>query len=441
MANKKITDLPEIVTPDDLDIFEVVDVSANTSNHIKSSNVWNYIKGKADQIYYNPSDGITVYGDVVLTVDVISIAADEFTWRIDGVEYTNEDIFSTTIAEATALYNRIDIIVANTDGSFTKVEGVESLDIAVKPDVPNNTLEVCFISITGAIISEPEPTDNAFVEKAEYAHFTIPDAGAINTYVLNVKYNKIRFLNADSIAGIDFYSISNVYVGKQYFIQNLRSSGTLTIKHLSGTGKYKFLFPNGQDLVLQPNEIAEFSLIVSPSNTGTFYYIGFPKTVSKSILLYHPSWNLTSANTWKTWTRNTSQVLTQDATATSGTGAVPDDGAGGTGWADRNFIMVNNASSLEKLTLSIRECPSIVTIEIYIKSFDLSSTVGRGVETNGQLLINESFTTSNSGFTYFKNDFTIAANILNADSIIFLSYRVTSGSTTVQGVQLNFDFN
>jgi hypothetical protein len=46
MANKKITDLPELAeTPNDLDLFEIVDVSTGTSKKIKAQ----YLGGGGSQ--------------------------------------------------------------------------------------------------------------------------------------------------------------------------------------------------------------------------------------------------------------------------------------------------------------------------------------------------------------------------------------------------------
>jgi len=114
-----------------------------------------------------------------------------------------------------------------------------------------------------------------YVEKAEFAHTNIATSGDINAISITTKNNKIRIQNADSISGIDFSSLNLLYTGKNYFIQNARTSGTVTIKHNSGTANYKFWFPNEEDLVLQPKEIVEFSLeITSFIGTGKLQYIG-----------------------------------------------------------------------------------------------------------------------------------------------------------------------
>lgn len=107
----------------------------------------------------NP-DGFLKIGNVNQVGNTVSIPALEFEWKIKPVLFFTNEFFSTVIAPATDGYNRIDAIVANDFGGFTKIQGNESLTAAIQPNRPNNSLPVTFITVFGAnIVAIAPPTE------------------------------------------------------------------------------------------------------------------------------------------------------------------------------------------------------------------------------------------------------------------------------------------
>lgn len=84
---------------------------------------------------------------------VITINPLEFEWRLDQIEYTNPNLYNTTIVNATIGYKRIDILVATKYSNFVKIEGEESIGTALEPATPDGTLKAAFISISGEDIT------------------------------------------------------------------------------------------------------------------------------------------------------------------------------------------------------------------------------------------------------------------------------------------------
>ena len=162
-------------------------------------------------------------------------------------------------------------------------------------------------------------------------------------------------------------------------------------------------------------------------------------TGTKEIYAMYPSWNLTVLNTWRTWNRNTSNILVLDATQNAGTGRIPTI-IGNTAYADSNYMLIKDWSSLSKMVMTVREqVVSGITVEIFLKSFDLVNGIGRGNESNGQVLINEVVSLGNVGNAFIKDNFTIAVHTLSPNTIFYFFYRITSGSTaTIQGVHIKF---
>lgn len=159
----------------------------------------------------------------------------------------------------------------------------------------------------------------------------------------------------------------------------------------------------------------------------------------KAIYVSYPTWNLTVLNTWRTWGRSVT-MMNIDSNQSMGTGATPTL-SGTTGYSDSNYFLVKDASALSKMTLTVREnIAASVTVELFVKSFDLTA-VGRGNETNGQVLIQEVINLGSLGTNFHKDNFTIASHTLNATSIIHFFYRITSGTgVTIQGVHLKLNF-
>jgi hypothetical protein len=234
---------------------------------------------KLDKSSVVDPDVITKVGLVSQNGSLITIAALAFEWRIAQVDYTNTLEFTTTIANATDNFSRIDLIVANTSGSFTKIEGVEDVELAVKPNVPEGTLEVSFINVYGSTVSTAQPVTTggeAFVAKKEFEFRKVNGGGNKASVNITDESASFRFPTADSISSISVNnnSLKYIYSGKKHYIKSDRATGDFTIFHNAGTGNYKYFFPSGEDLVIQSGEIVEFMFRLGTNNTGFLDYIG-----------------------------------------------------------------------------------------------------------------------------------------------------------------------
>lgn len=217
------------------------------------------------------------------------------------------------------------------------------------------------------------------------------------------------------------------------------SSGTFTSSSnlLTAFGKIKYLIDN---IATTYQEILVSGTNIKTVNGANLLGSGNIPFTKKNIRMFFNSWNLTNANTWRGWSRNTSNLLTADANVSLGTGSVPSD-ASGTILADSNYIIITDVTKLNKLTLTIRECVTPINIELWVRTFDIADEIStRGGETNSQTLIQQRFTTGGGSQGFFKNNFTIANHTLNARTGMQIAYRTTSGTNTLQGFNLIWDF-
>lgn len=111
-------------------------------------------------------DNIYVPDTVIRTTEPTRVG-NVFTFPVDGYEVllnktrrSNTAAFVTTIAAATTDYKRVDLIYFKPDNTLDKIQGVESLTVAVRPDAPVGSIAVSFINVFGATIESPTPVDN-----------------------------------------------------------------------------------------------------------------------------------------------------------------------------------------------------------------------------------------------------------------------------------------
>jgi hypothetical protein len=177
--------------------------------------------------------------------------------------------------------------------------------------------------------------------------------------------------------------------------------------------------------------------ILYPTQNAVKVYVD--TNAEKVIRAYYPAWNFTTLNTWRTWNRNTSNMLAFDANQSLGTGVTLAHSA----FIDANFILVSNKTRLKKITWSIRDPANIAgqSVELLVRSFTFANGTARGQETNQQLLIQETFTLPGPSRNGYKDNFTIATHTLTPISGLFISFRQTTGAISgIQGVQLILEF-
>ena len=152
----------------------------------------------------NP-DGFLKIGNVNQVGNTVSILALQFEWKIKPVLFFTNEFYSTVIAPATNGYNRIDVIVANDFGGFTKIQGNESITAAIQPNRPNNSLPVTFITVFGAaIVAIAPPTQPVLTLEAI--------RGTVNDLV-KLKEDKINKGVANGYAPLnEFTKIASEYL-------------------------------------------------------------------------------------------------------------------------------------------------------------------------------------------------------------------------------------
>lgn len=159
-------------------------------------------------------------------------------------------------------------------------------------------------------------------------------------------------------------------------------------------------------------------------------------TPKEFVRLFHPLWSFggTAVNTWFSWTRNSSSMISSNISSLGSTTTPPS-------FLDQNFILIDGKTKLNKVSWSIRDGANSQNIEIYIRSFTFANGTNRGSETNVQVLVNQTWALPSSAVNGFKNDFTIASHTLDAITGIQIAARITSGTpTSLQGVQLILEF-
>jgi hypothetical protein len=151
---------------------------------------------------------------------------------------------------------------------------------------------------------------------------------------------------------------------------------------------------------------------------------------------FYPQWGFSVINTWRSWSRNTSNMLSADANGSIGTAATPGS------FADMNFILVVGKTQLKKVRWSMRHSDvGLRDMELYIRSFTFANGTARGIETNNQVLVQQTWATPSSSQNGFKDDFTIPTHTLDNITGIHIAFRQTSGTvTTIQGVNLVLEF-
>jgi hypothetical protein len=77
-------------------------------------------------------------------------------WKINGVVYTNPASVPFPIAFSDAEKTRLVYFVPNNTNGFTEISGVETLGLAIAPELPNDDLYVTYVLVSDSGVSVPE---------------------------------------------------------------------------------------------------------------------------------------------------------------------------------------------------------------------------------------------------------------------------------------------
>ncbi|MFV5697750.1 hypothetical protein ACM55H_05220 [Flavobacterium sp. ZT3R17] len=240
-----------------------------------------------DAVASGSYDQLLAIGEITLAGNVATIPANA-QWKIDEVYYGNiADIVRTIPYCATGLARK-DILVANTSNDIVLVKGPETAGITIRPNIPINTVLVTEMDVTDVAIGEPTPPivgDN-YIAKIEKTYKTLTGTGIVTVVtVLSDTYNSAILIN-DAVTQINTIGYGNsmyLYPNKKLIIKNAQTTDVILKHNTSGTGSYKFFFPNLQDFVLKPNEVIEFVLRFTNTNAGKFDYVGIITDLSTKV--------------------------------------------------------------------------------------------------------------------------------------------------------------
>jgi len=141
--------------------FELKATSAGTSDPLKLDK--DGYTGTAKEI----DDRILVLenqtdvDNAFITKPTFSLSANTLTidalgkWKLEGVIYENPASVAFPITLCTAGKTRLDYFVPNNANGFTKVSGIETLGLAIAPQLPNENIYVTYVLVTDSGVGEP----------------------------------------------------------------------------------------------------------------------------------------------------------------------------------------------------------------------------------------------------------------------------------------------
>jgi len=218
-------------------------------------------------------------------------------WRIETVEYTNPANVVINFPLAAAGKSRLDVVVLTTSNTFLRVAGAESTSTPVAPSAPSGSLYVTVVLVTDGVVNQPEQPEvnGAYVQKSERANVVLTGSGVINQ--LNLVDEKATIVFKDAITRLNTISYASVpYNGKRITLFNAQAT-PVTIGHsVSGYG-VDFVFADGQDYILLPNQTIEFSFDITYAPYAHHMLIGSKGITNWSELQGKPSTFTPSAHT------------------------------------------------------------------------------------------------------------------------------------------------
>lgn len=234
--------------------------SSTTGNKLVA--VWNESSEQTEQFnlteaiqdMYTLTDGIKELG-TVSNIGNDYIFSVGYKWRINGVNYENEETVLNVPDASTGFY-RIDIAVVDETNSIYIVSGVESSTLALQPENPPNTLILCVFQIFEGVISNPDPV------------ITQQNNIPLKINILSSD------LEADTVTGFVTYFNAlnpNVLIKETTSIVQFLCTDTNNIYQLTGVGKGTYGFGS---LQITTNNVLKFSISGGAQNMSDVLTVG-----------------------------------------------------------------------------------------------------------------------------------------------------------------------
>ena len=226
------------------------------------------------QELYSKFNGIISIGTITNVGNVYTVPAGA-EWSISGIDYTNALPFIFTVADASPGFKRIDLLILRPSG-FELVVGTESSGVVNPPDITDaaNAIEVKPYFINGSEIDDGSvpSVGGDYVKKESFGEIILNSSGVL--YVsITAGTGGIRFQGTNLFfEGVFVSKPENLWPGKPFKVKNIQSN-TLTLRHLMGPA-FRMSFPGGNNLVLNPGEIAEFEWHDNNDESWELQYIG-----------------------------------------------------------------------------------------------------------------------------------------------------------------------
>lgn len=235
---------------------------------------FNILDGRIKSIQ-NPNE-ILKQGDIETDALDVHVDAGAFQWRIDLVEFLDAPEYDTVLNPATDGYYRTDVLLGNDAGGYNIFQGTQDPVSAPEPTVfPVGTIKLGVIHVFGASVTGTVVDVAGFITKESKSFIRMFYAGNIDSVPVDIK-SYLKFEEGMlSLKSLNIADSNNFYFGKSYIIKN-GTSGNVTLFHNQGTGNFIFNIPNGQDLILKPEESAHFIMraINYTNNGGLLDYVG-----------------------------------------------------------------------------------------------------------------------------------------------------------------------
>jgi hypothetical protein len=218
-------------------------------------------------------DAVLKSGTISITGLAVNIAANAFAWRINQQEFLTPAAYGVNLTAAADGYYRADIIVGTSTGTYQVIQGNPSTTSAIEPDAPDGTIRLAGVVVFGLVVGTPTPTPTTnFVEKSERANVILTGSGVIN--MLTLADEKATVVFKGSVTRLNTITYPNIpYNGKRITLFNAQNTPVTIGNAVSGYA-VDFIFPDGQDYVLQPNQTIEFSFDMTYAPYAHHMYIG-----------------------------------------------------------------------------------------------------------------------------------------------------------------------
>lgn len=249
---KKIDELPLKSTLNGNDLLHISE--NGTSKKITMSNLLDIVQNRS-------FDHLVSVTNMQLIGNQFSV--ESATWEISSILNTLSFPFLQNIPYSASGMLRRDIVVGNTNNELVYIQGEENEGISFAPPIPPSTVFITEFDVTDNSVNNSQPIigDN-FKKKIESGYIDLYNAGSLPSLAINNPQRNLIIHNATDLHSLSFGIYSDVYAGQLLTITNKKST-PVPLYHLSNNpnaGNVKFVFPNGANYTLKPNETIEFFL-------------------------------------------------------------------------------------------------------------------------------------------------------------------------------------